>query len=111
MTDTRVADIILQQLGGNKFTVMTGSKNYVSDGNTLRMSLARNKTSANRLEITLNGIDLYKMRFFRFTMGRFNVKNGTITQDSFKDVKVYEDVYCDQLAILFKETTGMDTHL
>lgn len=43
----RVADIILNQLGGNKFVVMTGSKNFVSDGNTLRMNLAKNCSKAN----------------------------------------------------------------
>lgn len=34
------AQIIYQQLGGNKFTVMTGSKNYVSDGDALNYGLA-----------------------------------------------------------------------
>ena len=44
-----IANTILQQLGGNGFTVMTGSRNYINLGNGLQMSLARNKTSANRL--------------------------------------------------------------
>ena len=38
----------------------------VSLGNGLRMSLARNKTSANRLDIIYDaGLDLYNMRFYR----------------------------------------------
>lgn len=28
-----VAETILQQLGGQRFTAMTGSKNYLADGN------------------------------------------------------------------------------
>ena len=58
---------ILEQLGGRRFAVMTGSKDFVGDGDTLRMSLARNSSGANRLEITLNGLDLYDMRFYRRT--------------------------------------------
>ena len=46
-----IANTILQQLGGHGFTVMTGSRNYINLGNGLQMSLARNKTSANRLKI------------------------------------------------------------
>ena len=48
-----VADTILQQLGGHKFVVMTGSSHFVSDKNTLRMKLAKNKSKANKLDITL----------------------------------------------------------
>lgn len=49
-----IANTILQQLGGHGFTVMTGSRNYINLGNGLQMSLARNKTSANRLKIILD---------------------------------------------------------
>ena len=49
-----IANTILQQLGGHGFTVMTGGRNYINLGNGLQMSLARNKTSANRLKIILD---------------------------------------------------------
>ena len=39
----RVADIILEQLGGNKFLAMTGANHLVSDGNTLRMNLPKKR--------------------------------------------------------------------
>ena len=48
-----IAQTILQQIGGKRFTAMTGSRDYINMGNGLRMSLARNKTSANRLDIIL----------------------------------------------------------
>lgn len=51
-----VAETILQQLGGHRFTVMTGSKNYIADGNSLRMTLAKNHSKANRLTITLDEV-------------------------------------------------------
>ena len=46
-----IAKTILQQIGGRRFTAMTGSRDFIDMGNGLRMSLTRNKTSANRLDI------------------------------------------------------------
>ena len=57
----KVADIILEQLGGNKFLAMTGAKNLLADGNTLRMTLPKNRSKANRLYITLDPDDTYTM--------------------------------------------------
>jgi len=110
------AQIIYQQLGGNKFTVMTGSKNYVSDGDALRMTLAKNASRANRLNITLDrATDTYTMRFYRFTPGRLviNHKAGTakFTDDKTEEVKTYTGIYCDQLCELFETVTGLYTKL
>jgi len=59
-----IAKTILEQIGGRRFAAMTGSKDFIDMGNGLRMSLARNKTSANRLDIIYDGgADLYNMRF------------------------------------------------
>lgn len=44
----------MQQIGGKRFAVMTGSRNFMDLGDGVRMNLARNKTSANRLAITLD---------------------------------------------------------
>ena len=41
-----VANTILEQLGSNKFIAMTGAKNFLSDGNTLRMTLPKNRSKA-----------------------------------------------------------------
>lgn len=55
-----IAKTILEQIGGRRFAAMTGSKDFTDMGNGLRMSLARNKTSANRLDIIYDGgADLY----------------------------------------------------
>lgn len=45
-----IAQTILQQIGGRRFATMTGSRDFINMGNGLRMSLAKNKTSANRLD-------------------------------------------------------------
>lgn len=53
--DNLIAKTILQQIGGRRFVAMTGSHDFINLGNGLRMSLSlsRNKTSANRLEISM----------------------------------------------------------
>jgi hypothetical protein len=107
----RVAETILEQLGGNKFLVMTGAKNLVADGNTLRMQLPKNMSKANRLYITLEADDTYTMRFFKYTAGRLNMKTLEYTEDKVKEVKTVQGVYCDMLQGIFTETTGMYTHL
>lgn len=107
----RVADIILEQLGGNKFIVMTGSKNLVSDKNTLRMTLAKNMSKANRLEIILQPDDLYTMRFYRYIAPRMNSKTLTFSKEKITEVAKYEGVFFDKLQEIFTQVTGMNTHL
>ena len=94
-----VANTILQQLGGNKFTVMTGSKNYRGDDKSLTMNLTRNKLSAKFLTITLEGDDTYTMLFQ--SMRKFEIKTKA-------EIK---GVYCDMLQAIFTEQTGLYTHL
>lgn len=101
-----IARTILQQIGGKRFAAMTGSRDFTDMGNGLRMSLARNKTSANRLDIIYDAdLDLYNMRFYRRTFSKKTFESKT------KDIAKYEGVYCDMLEDVFTEVTGLDTHL
>ena len=94
-----IAKTILQQIGGKRFTAMTGSRDFIDMGNGLRMSLARNKTSANRLDIIYDaGADLYNMRFYSKT---FECRT--------KDIAVHEGVYFDMLEEIFTMVTGLYT--
>lgn len=106
-----VAQTILQQLGGSRFVAMTGAKNFVSDGNTLRMTLPKNGSRANRLWITLNGNDLYDMRFFRYVAPRLNSKTFEYSGEKITDEKVYNDIFFDQLQEIFTAHTKMYTRL
>ena len=108
-----IAETILDQLGGGRFIVMTGSKNFIADGNTLRMTLARNASKANRLDITLNGKDLYDMRFYRYTAPRYSTRGGQFRTypEKITEVKTYNDIFCDQLQELFTSVTGLYTKL
>ena len=83
-----IAQTILQQIGGKRFTAMTGSRDYINMGNGLRMSLARNKTSANRLDIIYDaGADLYNMRFYRRTFSKKTFECRT------KDIDMLEEMF------------------
>ena len=104
--DNQIAVTILQQIGGRRFIAMTGSHDFINLGNGLRMSLSRNKTSANRLEILYDeGADLYNMRFYRRT---FSIKTCEVKT---KDIKTYDGVYCDMLEDIFTDVTGLYTRL
>lgn len=75
-------------------------------GNGLRMSLARNKTSANRLDIIYDaGADLYNMRFYRRTFSKKTFECRT------KDIAVHEGIYFDMLEEMFTMVTGLYTLL
>ena len=62
-TDMTVAKTILEQLGGNKFRVMTGAKNFGARDNSLSMRIGRNSSNTNYLKITLNSMDTYDKKF------------------------------------------------
>ena len=99
-----IAKTILEQIGGRRFAAMTGSKDFIDMGNGLRMSLARNKTSANRLDIIYDaGLDLYNMRFYRRTFSKKTFECKT------KDIETHEGIYCDMLEEVFTIVTGLYT--
>ena len=99
-TDMTVAKTILEQLGGNKFRVMTGAKHFGATEDSLSMRIGRNKTNANYMEVVLNSMDLYDITFAKVT------KYGEM-----KSVKTYDNVYNDMLVEIFESHTGMYTSL
>ena len=115
MTNTEIAKTILDQLGGNRFIAFTGSKNFMAIENGLQMTLAKNGSKANRLEITLTCMDTYNMRFYKHTNASFNMNRYIKTGDGWRDakdteIKTFKGVYFDQLQELFTETTKLYTH-
>ena len=98
MSNMTVAKTILEQLGGNKFRVMTGAKNFMGFAEGLVMKIGRNSSNSNYLKITLNMMDLYDMEFAKVT--RMGEK---------KSVTEYNDVFCDSLVEVFERHTGMYT--
>ena len=95
-----VAKTILNQLGGHKFRVMTGAKNFLDHGDALSMRIGRNSSNSNYLKVSLNSMDLYDVHFSKLTK-KFEEKS----------VKEYNDIYADSLVEIFESHTGMYTKL
>ena len=100
MSNLKVAETILEQLGGNQFRMMTGAKHLAGDENSLSMRIGRNSSNSNYLKITLNSMDLYDMEFCKLT------KMGEK-----KSVTEYNNVYNDLMKGTFTAHTGMYTSL
>ena len=93
--DKRQAAETLKQLGGNKFIMMTGAKNFGFGKDGLSFKIGRNAKAVNYVVIDLNGKDLYDIKF----------QKGT------RVLKKVNDVYGDQLQKMFTKYTGMYTSL
>lgn len=106
-----IAMDILNQLGGNRFVVMTGAKDIINLGNGLQFTIGRNYSKANRVIIKLNGKDLYDVYFKRVTNGGLNRKTWQWEQGKNELIKEYNDIYCDQLVEIFEQFTHMYAHL
>lgn len=98
----KIAITIQEQLGGAKFTVMTGAK-YAYGTNSqeqaylnVKLPKMANK-KINNVKITYNeGMDVYEMAFLSVN------RNCEITT-----IEEYKEVYCDQLIELFEKNTGL----
>ena len=92
--DIEIAQIILDQLGGQrKLVVMTGANNFVAVKNGVAFKLK--SRIANYVKIVLNGNDLYDIEFQKLI--------GTKS----KKVAEYNDIYFDQLIPIVEKETGM----
>lgn len=106
MTTTDVKAVgteILRQLGGRRFIAFTGAKDFFCDVNWLQFKIGRGaKNSINVIKVTLNGLDLYDVEFWRVRLGK-----------TFSRVLVakHENVYNDQLTEIFEQETGFSTSL
>ncbi len=94
------AEILLRQLGGNRFIAMTGARNFLKDKDSLRFKIPSAKHGINYVKITLNPKDLYDIEFGKVS------KNG-----SYKLIKFVEDIFVDSLQEVFTSYTGLYTHL
>lgn len=97
-TNQKIAGVIIQQLAKHtgRLGVMIGAKDFVAVENGVRFRFtAKNKISANLCTITLNGKDLYDIKFERMHGYKISTK------------KELNDIYNDQLTELFEKTTGL----
>ncbi|MBL8014100.1 MAG: hypothetical protein JNN05_09660, partial [Candidatus Omnitrophica bacterium] len=77
-----IAKTILEQMGGNRFAIMTGAKNFVALGSVLMFSLPSRfaKDGINKIEIKLNVMDTYDVKFYKVA------KFDAVTIASFEQV-------------------------
>lgn len=96
---------ILEQLGGARFRMMTGAKNfsYVCEQNKnvhVYFKIGKNAAGINNVRIIYNyGMDHYSMVF------------SFISVKGIKEKARFDGVYCDQLEELFRDTTGLETRM
>ncbi len=110
---------IIEQIGGNKFLVMTGSKfqyyGYDELGYIyLMIKLTRNPSKAQYLKIQLNGSDLYDLTFNRIKKTQnpeYKAMGIKIYDEEIVVVKEYKDVYAENLQDVFTWVTGLLTRL
>lgn len=96
---SNVALTTFQQLGGNRFTLMTGAQ-VMSDGDALRINLPRGaKDGINLVTIALDASDTYNIVWSKFR----GLKVTNLRTD--------EMVYADQLRELFESVTGLRVSL
>lgn len=110
---TTIANTIYQQLGGGKFTAMTGAKNFIALENGLRFNIPRNASKANKVTVTLDADDTYTVTFTKYTPYSFKITKNEIkeTPEKIVVIKEIEGVYCDMLQDTFTAVTGMYTRL
>lgn len=112
LMESNKGDIIIKQLGGNKFTTMTGAKDFIWDEKKqyLQFALPRNSSGANRVKIYLRN-DLYDIELIKYTMGRLNTKTFEYSEDKVKVLKTAKQIFAENLPEVFEKLTGLYVHL
>lgn len=94
-----VAQIILSQLGGGRFVAMTGARNFLGREDGLSFKIGRNAGRISHVRVTLTPADDYTVEFLR-------VHGSTI-----KTVSKCDGIYCDNLAEVVSDATGLAVRL
>ena len=96
-TNLTVANTILEQMGGRRFAVMTGAKNFVGSDRALSFRLPSNFATdgINAIRVELTPADTYTVTFSK-------VRGTKVTT-----IHEVDDVYCDVLADVISRRTGL----
>ena len=92
-----VAKIIVEQLGGYHFKMMTGARDFVGGEDFVQFSLPADLThnGISKVRITLTPMDVYQVEFYA----------------GLALVLTRDDIYCDTLRDMFERVTGLYTSL
>jgi len=98
-----IANTILNQIGGRKFVVMTGAKDFIDLKNGLQFRLPSTphytRDGINSVRVTLEADDTYKVEFWK------------VRGINAKQVASVDQVYADNLQHIFSTYTGLATRL
>lgn len=94
-TDKSVAIEILRQLGGNRFIVMTGAKNFACTNNSFLCQIPMKKDRISHIKITLTPLDLYDIEFI------------SCWGNEIKIISTVTGVYNDMLQDIISDKTGL----
>ncbi len=97
----QVANIILTQLGGPRFFIMTGATQPIAIENGVMFTLPARlaKQGINRVRIELDASDTYTMTTLKVSARR----------DESIEIQCESLIYCDQLEAVFEDMTGVYT--
>lgn len=94
-----IANTIVKQLGGNRFAMMTGAKDFLALSDGVVFKVGRNSGKCNYVRIKLNSMDLYDVEYIRMRNGEEKI------------LKKENDLYNDMIVRSFEEFTGMYTKI
>ncbi len=96
----QIANTIIGQLGGRRFKVMTGARDFLAldSGVSFRLP-AFPGVQCNAVRVVLEASDTYTVEFLR-VWGR-----------SVKSLSVHSDIYAEDLSGLFERETGLRVSL
>lgn len=106
-----IADTIYQQIGGHRFTAMTGAKDFISlqddetsfYGLSFKLPARLAKDGIDYIKILLDtSSDTYQMNF-----GRLNYKAKTLDK-AIVGLKKFDNIYFDELLTVFKDVTNLE---
>lgn len=112
-TNVQIAETIRAQLGGQRFTAMTGidAKKMMAVEKGLRMKLPRNTSGANILIITVTPTDEYHLDFRIVQAPRLNRKTGEMSPGKDRSRLALDGIQVEVLREVFTRHTGLYTSI
>jgi len=93
-----VATTILEQLGGKRFQVMTGAKQFVGSDYSLQFGIPKSQ-GINKIVVRLTNLDLYRVTFY-------NIRGINV-----KVIRTVDSIDASQLREVFTNVTGLEISL
>ena len=91
-----IAQTIINQLGGRRFMLMTGVKQFIMEECGVSFKIGRNGSKSNHVVVEYDyGRDLYNLVF------------GKIYNGTYKELERTDGIYFDMLEELFENYTGL----